>query len=146
MLSFSFLYGEDLFFKSGSGKIVYILVSIAYIGGGPLIGYFKPQWLETLLDISVTEANKLLGINETLEVYKLEIYGIYSKANVIYDENEFQVLVEKFKNEVTKMNAVEHERDLLTGAIDPELEKEAQRRATIKLNLLKGTNKAKSQD
>lgn len=145
-VAISFLNSEDMFFVSGSGKIIYIIASLAYIGGLPLIGSIKPQWFETLLGISDSEANKLLGNNEKLEEYRLEIYGIYSKSNVIYDETEFQVWVEKFKNEVSKMNSVEHERDLLTGTIDPKLEKEAQRRAAIKLTRLKGFNNSKSQD
>lgn len=128
--SVCFLYSEGIL-KPHS--LAYIVISAIYIFGGGIIAYFKSDWLEEIVGLKTQNGQKLIELNSSLETYRLKIFGNFAKARVCEDEKEFESLIKDFHQIVSDYLPFEKKHDELTGVIDPVLEKEAQRRAKLKM-------------
>lgn len=130
-----FIYSEGVLFKPHS--IVYIVFNIAYIFGGGVLAYFKSDWLEDLLCINTKDGQKLIELNSSLETYRLKVFGSFAKARACEDKKEFESIIKDYYLIVSDNLSFEKMHDELTGKINPVLEKEAQRRAELKMRQIK---------
>lgn len=127
--SVCFLYSEGILKHS----LAYIVFSAIYIFGGGIIAYFKSDWLEEIVGLKTQNGQKLIELNSSLETYRLKIFGTFAKARACENEKEFESLIKDFRQIVSDYLPFEKKHDELTGVIDPVLEKEAQRRAKLKM-------------
>ena len=103
--------------------VIVICLSISAI-----VMVINPDWMKSVLAMKRKQAQKLLDLNKTLQMYEYKLEGLYnnvlaSKTNIGELKNEFNALRNEYINDVNL-------HDVLTGEMDKELEDEARKKTT----------------
>lgn len=110
--------------------IIIICLSISAI-----VLVINPDWMKSVLAMKRKQAQKLLDLNKTLQMYEYKLEGLYydvlaSKTNIGELKNEFNALRNEYINDVNL-------HDVLTGEMEKELEDEARKKTTEIMDIKK---------
>ena len=109
---------------SSNQSVLWIIIICLSISAIVLV--INPDWMKSVLAMKRKQAQELLDLNKKLQMYEYKLEGLYnnvlaSKTNIDVLQSKFDALRNEYINEVGL-------HDELTGKLDEQLQKEAQKR------------------